>query len=98
MTVYFHGSFGLNRERMAGILRLGLKNSDFRDQKLAEPFGYNSPFTARYRSDHGNQHPTQSVLIAIKMVVDATYIAPLLLTLHGSTLILTHIHRLSKPL
>ena len=50
MTVYFHGSFGLNRERMAGILRLGLKNSDFRDQEIAEPFGYNSPFTARYRS------------------------------------------------
>ncbi|CAB5161349.1 hypothetical protein D3OALGA1CA_5072 [Olavius algarvensis associated proteobacterium Delta 3] len=50
MTVYFHGSFGLNRKRMAGIIGSALKNSKLRDQELAEPFGYNAPFTARYRS------------------------------------------------
>ena len=50
MTVYFHGSFGLNRERMAGILRAALKDPGLRDQEIAEPFGYNAPFTARYRS------------------------------------------------
>ena len=50
MTVYFHGSFGLNRSRMAGILSEALKNPDLRDKELAKPFGYNAPFTARYRS------------------------------------------------
>jgi hypothetical protein len=50
MTVYFHGSFGLNRSRMAGILRAALKDPGLRDQEIAEPFGYNAPFTARYRS------------------------------------------------
>jgi hypothetical protein len=50
MTVYFHGSFGLNRSRMAGILSEAFKNPSLRDQELAKPFGYNAPFTARYRS------------------------------------------------
>jgi Protein of unknown function (DUF4007) len=50
MTVYFHGSFGLNRQRMAEILRVTLKDPGLRDQEIAEPFGYNAPFTARYRS------------------------------------------------
>ena len=31
MTVLFHGSFGLHRERMAGILKNGLKNSKITD-------------------------------------------------------------------
>ncbi|MFC1876235.1 DUF4007 family protein [Thermodesulfobacteriota bacterium] len=50
MTVYFHGSFGLNRGRMAGILRAAFKDPELRDQEIAELFDYNAPFTARYRS------------------------------------------------
>ena len=50
MTVYFHGSFGLNRNRMSGILQIALGDSDLRDQEIAERFGFNAPFTARYRS------------------------------------------------
>lgn len=50
MTVYFHGSFGLNRDRMSGILDVVLKDLSIRDQEIAEGFGYNAPFTARYRS------------------------------------------------
>ena len=50
MTVYFHGNFGLNRERMAKILYKALRNPEARDKNLAKPFGYNAPFTARYRS------------------------------------------------
>ena len=50
MTVYFHGNFGLNRERMAGILKAGLENPQLTDLELAEPFGYKAEFTRRYRS------------------------------------------------
>ena len=50
MTVYFHGNFGLNRERMARILYEALRNPEARDKDLSKPFGYNAPFTARYRS------------------------------------------------
>jgi len=50
MTVYFHGSFGLNRTYMAGILAAALKNNRLKDDSLAKPFGYGAPFGARYRS------------------------------------------------
>lgn len=50
MTVYFHGSFGLNREYMAGVLAAGLKKPDASGDEIAEPFGYKAPFTGRYKS------------------------------------------------
>lgn len=50
MPVYFHGNFGLNRQRMAGILKNGLANSSLTDEELAKPFGYHAEFTKRYRS------------------------------------------------
>ena len=50
MTVLFHGNFGLNRQRMAGILSSGLNDSNLKDKDLAKPFGYGAPFSARYRS------------------------------------------------
>ena len=50
MTVFFHGSFGLNRQRMSGLLMAALKTPDLSDKELAVPFGYNAPFTTRYRS------------------------------------------------
>jgi Protein of unknown function (DUF4007) len=50
MTVYFHGSFGLNRDRMAKLIRLGLKNPKFKDKDMAKPFNYCAPFGAKYRS------------------------------------------------
>jgi hypothetical protein len=50
MSVYFHGNFGLNRDCMAEILRVGLKNPEVSDLELAEPFGYKAPFTARHRA------------------------------------------------
>ena len=50
MTVYFHGSFSLHRERMAGLLSSSLGDSSLRDKQLAAPFRYGAPFSARYRS------------------------------------------------
>ena len=50
MTVYFHGSFGLNREYMAGVLAASLKKPGASGDEIAEPFGYKAPFTGRYRS------------------------------------------------
>lgn len=50
MAVYFHGNFGLNRERMASILKNGLTNPILTDDELAAPFGYKAEFTKRYRS------------------------------------------------
>ena len=50
MTVYFHGSFGLNRRYMAGVLAGGLRRPKASADDLAAPFGYRAPFTARYRS------------------------------------------------
>lgn len=50
MTVYFHGNFGLNRARMAGILKAGLANPALTEDDLAKPFGYHAEFTKRYRS------------------------------------------------
>ena len=50
MAVYFHGNFGLNRARMAGILKHALSDANLRDKQLAKPFGYGAPFAAKYRS------------------------------------------------
>ena len=50
MTVYFHGSFGLNREYMAGVLKSSLNNPSATGDEIAAPFGYKAPFTARYKS------------------------------------------------
>ena len=50
MTVYFHGSFGLNREYMAGVLAASLKNPGASGDDIAAPFGYKAPFTGRYKS------------------------------------------------
>ena len=50
MTVYFHGSFGLNREYMAGVLASSLKNPAASGDEIAAPFGYKAPFTGRYKS------------------------------------------------
>jgi len=50
MSVLFHGSFGLNRTYMAGILNQSLKDSKLGDKDLAKPFGYGAPFGQRYRS------------------------------------------------
>ncbi|WP_299784323.1 DUF4007 family protein [uncultured Roseobacter sp.] len=50
MTVFFHGNFGLNRERMSRILANALKQPTLRDKELAEPFRYGAPFASAYRS------------------------------------------------
>ena len=50
MSVYFHGSFGLNRKFMAGILKGLILNPDANNNELAKPYGYKAPFTQRYRS------------------------------------------------
>jgi hypothetical protein len=50
MSVLFHGSFGLNREYMSGIMAQALAQPSSTDKQLAQPFGYGAPFAARYRS------------------------------------------------
>ena len=50
MTVYFHGSFPLHRDRMSKLIQLGLKNPKLKDKDLARPFGYGAPFSAKNRS------------------------------------------------
>ena len=50
MSVYFHGSFGLNRHNMAALLKNALINPDLRDKELAMPFGYGAPFAEKTRS------------------------------------------------
>ncbi len=50
MAVYFHGNFGLNRERLAGLLKYGLENPELKDKDLARPFGYGAPYSQRYRN------------------------------------------------
>ena len=50
MSIYFHGSFGLNRGRMAGIMRAAMENPRAKDAELASPFGYQAPFASKYRS------------------------------------------------
>lgn len=50
MAVYFHGNFGLNRERMSSLLILALDHPDWKDKDLANPFGYGAPYAEKYRS------------------------------------------------
>jgi len=50
MTVMFHGSFGLDRTRMSGVLSKAIKSPSLKDIDLAKPFGYGAPFAAKYRS------------------------------------------------
>ena len=50
MSVYFHGTFGLNRSHMAKLLKLSLENPSWQDSQLAEPFGYKAPFAAKVRT------------------------------------------------
>jgi hypothetical protein len=49
MAVYFHGNFGLNRERMSGLLAYGLAHPELKDKDLAQPFGFGAPYAQRYR-------------------------------------------------
>ncbi len=50
MSVYFHGSFGLNRLYMSGLLVALLKDKNASPEKLAAPFGYSAPFGQKYRT------------------------------------------------
>ncbi len=50
MTVFFHGNFGMNRDRMARLTALASKNPLKSDADLASEFGYGAPFAATYRS------------------------------------------------
>ena len=50
MTVLFHGSFGLNRAYMSGIMKSAMANPKYKDRQLASPFKYGAPFASRYRS------------------------------------------------
>ena len=50
MTVFFHGNFGLHRERMAKLAKAASENPALGDDELAVPFGYGAPFAATYRS------------------------------------------------
>ncbi|MEH6550642.1 MAG: DUF4007 family protein [Pseudomonadales bacterium] len=50
MAVLFHGNFALDCPRMAGLIKLALKNPKLKDKDLAKPFGYGAPFAATYRS------------------------------------------------
>ncbi|MEE4210544.1 MAG: DUF4007 family protein [Parvularcula sp.] len=50
MTVFFHGNFGLHRERMAKLAKAAIENPALEDDVLAAPFGYGAPFAATYRS------------------------------------------------
>ncbi|WP_456459193.1 DUF4007 family protein [Reichenbachiella sp.] len=50
MSVYFHGSFGLNRIYMSGILTALLKSPNASPEQLAVPFGYQAPFAQKYRT------------------------------------------------
>lgn len=50
MAVYFHGNFGLNRARLAGLLKYALENPELKDKELAQQFGYGSPYSQRYRN------------------------------------------------
>ncbi|MEW8256329.1 MAG: DUF4007 family protein [Candidatus Thiodiazotropha taylori] len=50
MTVYFHGSFGLNRSNFADMLAVATQNPTWSDEELAKPMGYGKPFAQKYRS------------------------------------------------
>lgn len=50
MSVYFHGSFGLNRPYMSDLLAALIKDKNASPEKLAAPFGYGAPFAQKYRT------------------------------------------------
>jgi len=50
MSVYFHSSFTLNRERISGILNYLIKQPELSDEQIAKTFGYKAPFVKRYKS------------------------------------------------
>ncbi len=50
MSVFFHGSFGLNRKYMSSVLNSIITNPRISTEKLAEPFGYKAPFGIRYKA------------------------------------------------
>lgn len=50
MSVLFHGNFALDRTRMSALIQLALANPKYKDDELAQPFGYKAPFAATYRS------------------------------------------------
>lgn len=50
MSVYFHSSFNLNLERLAGVLKYIITQPELGDEQIATQFGYRAPFTKRYKS------------------------------------------------
>ena len=50
MSVYFHGSFGLNRVYMSGVLSAMTSKPEASPAEVASPFGYGAPFTNKYKS------------------------------------------------
>lgn len=50
MSVFFHSSFGLNRKFMAGVLNASINYPTKSPKEVAIPFGYDAPFTSRYKS------------------------------------------------
>lgn len=50
MSVFFHGSFGLNRSHMSAVLRACITMPDKSDMEIAQPFGYKAPFTKKYKT------------------------------------------------
>ncbi len=50
MAVYFHGSFGLNRRYMAGVLKALVTDHSLSATDIAKSFGYKAPFTNKYKA------------------------------------------------
>ena len=50
MSVYFHSSFNLDRERMSGVLNFRITRPELDDEQIASKFGFKAPFTKRYRA------------------------------------------------
>ncbi|MFD2586058.1 DUF4007 family protein [Croceitalea marina] len=50
MSVFFHGSFGLNRSYMAGVLKTLIDSPSSSAEDIAKPFGFKAPFTNRYKA------------------------------------------------
>lgn len=50
MSVYFHGNFNLNRDRLSGILSYLINEPELNEEEIGGKFGYKAPFTKRYKS------------------------------------------------
>ena len=50
MSIYFHGSFGLNRKNMSHVLLSLVKNPKADFNAIAKPLGYKAPFTQKNKS------------------------------------------------